>query len=950
MRKLLFFFCFIVLFSFSVSAIDYIRDNSNWVFANAYSDTLARGAYVGAKYDITVWGIYYNSAKCTATQALIYNSSYNFIGNGTCSAGTCIMNQPIILKQGVDYYVMVGNYGNSFTADYGTSQAVETNGVNTIIHYGGSWNYASTFTKDTGYFHCFTGINTTNGTFLFVPPTPDNGTHSSSTNVLLNLSCPPLQNATIWFDSNINPMTMILNNNATGYVNISSYVGAEGAYYYKGSCDNGTTVNSTVFTWFYDVSEPTITINPNNFFESDNSTNLSRASSSTYLNITLTDNILLYGVMINITNSSGDSHYYYSNESLTGTSATIYNYVNVSSWELGNYTVEITGTDAHTIASIDDYDVTAKNRELSFSTEEGNSIQVKTNEDASLSATKINDRYKFDVTFTSKAISDKSFEIYSDKPIRYMKDSPYKAHLVVWNKATKKGNWIDFEGAYGIPIVTKVTDYHYTVMYKGVGDKFSFNSIGGLNTNTEWYAFEILTIYPVNPAIWLGNKLMWNYTGEIEKMNASLNVSYLNQLISDGCVCEGCTLSGTDCIFDFKFYSEEDSNMRVTFYNKTQKYGIDNCSNTENIPSNFTAYNISFFNMDGSRQATPYSTTISYGGSSSYGESTSFSATRQNFSYCIYPSWAELYAEIFIEYSNNSYADTGLLFSDNATQIINLYLQTDTTPVVFKVVDYGTNPVADAYIYIQKWDSATNSYLATETLKTDSNGEAIGNIVLLTQFYKFIIVYNGETKLVDPTTQGVKLYTNTRTFKISTGIQEWFEHYDDAFKVGGDVTFNNASKSFTFTWLDADSNMDYGCLKVTQKNSSGSYTLSDNCVASVTATIVYTITPFNGSSYTGIGYMMIGDDIIVIDTETVSFKEQFQKLKDTGKSKEALFFAMLLVLSLTLLGLPYPDISFILFIVGIVFTSILGLWQISMGMIIGIIVLGGIHMYLGNKK
>jgi hypothetical protein len=438
------------------------------------------------------------------------------------------------------------------------------------------------------------------------------------------------------------------------------------------------------------------------------------------------------------------------------------------------------------------------------------------------------------------------------------------------------------------------------------------------------------TVYS-NYSIYINNIKTDNFVNLNLSINSSLNITLINNILA------------LYQLVNITLFSTNISTLQVNLTNATYSYGIDNCSGI-GIGSNATAYNISFYNTNNVPQSTTYSVSLNYADNFSY------TNTRQNFSLCVYPAWANLYSNMFISYQNTSYSASNILFS-NATQLLKLYLQSGTTPVLFSVVDSSTRPVPDAYIYITKWDSSTNSYLATETLKTDSNGEAIGNIVLLTDWYKFVIVYNGETKLIDPETQGVKIYTTTRIFRINTGTgTDWFDNYNKAYNIGGTVAYNNLTNSFSFTWVDTDSNADYGCLLVTKRNSSGGYTLSDNCVTTATGTIVYAITPINGTTYTGQGYIKIDNSTYIIDTLEKKFSAGFTKLKDSGKDKEALLMGVLIIMALVLAGLPYPELSAILFIFGIIITSVIGLWEMSLGMICGIIIMIGIHLFMGNKK
>ena len=427
--------------------------------------------------------------------------------------------------------------------------------------------------------------------------------------------------------------------------------------------------------------------------------------------------------------------------------------------------------------------------------------------------------------------------------------------------------------------------------------------------------------------------------------NISLNVTKLNNLLYDGCT-EG-VISGASCILPIHFQTYAPSIFEIDI-NKTinYSYGFDNCSNSFNIPSNATALNISFYDSSSNPYSLDFESAFDYGYTTSYVANYSNEGKGNKFDMCIYPSWATLYTDALITYANFSYT-TYQLELNNETKHIGLYTDTGTTEVTFTVLDYGTSPVQNAYIQILKYDPGVNSYTTSEILKTDASGQAVGNILVGSQFYKFIVQYQGVTRLIDPETQGIKIYTTTRTFRISLEGEEWFDQFDTTIGASTDLTFNNDTETFTYTWTDATGEMHNGCLKVVQTNNTGSTTLSDNCIASASSTIIYIIAQAAGNTYVATGYFKY-DDIYVTNVLSIliSRGNEFFKLKG---GKEPLFFAWLLIVALALLGLPFPELSFILMSVGLIGTAALGMWNVTWGLVVAVVLLGFIQVYRGNK-
>jgi len=56
--------------------------------------------------------------------------------------------------------------------------------------------------------------------------------------------------------------------------------------------------------------------------------------------------------------------------------------------------------------------------------------------------------------------------------------------------------------------------------------------------------------------------------------------------------------------------------------------------------------------------------------------------------------------------------------------------------------------------------------------------------------------------------------------------------------------------------------MHYGCLEVTQRTGKKDTILSDSCTLSPSASIVYAITPENGTTFIGVGYMKFDNEFM----------------------------------------------------------------------------------------
>lgn len=504
----------------------------------------------------------------------------------------------------------------------------------------------------------------------FIPPTPEDGAGNSN-QVNINVSC-QTGNVNLWFDNSPIPNNQVLTN-AISPANWTTNVTAEGTYYYVANCGSE---NSSTRTWRYDLTEPTITINSKNFFLADNSTQIQRNNQNKNLNFTLTDNIALYGFEVNITDKNGVQKYYLLNETLTGTTAQVVKAIDFTSWDLGNYTVKILASDAHTANKINPYSYKQIANGLEYTTAEGNKISLYSEGQSIAQTTKQTDRYIFDFNFNEKGTKARSIYLTSTNKIRYIKDSPYNGHFVVWNSKTKKGNWIDFEGA-SKPTILKISDYQYKVTFSSLDDSVSFNSLGGLNVNEIDYMFELISLYPYNVSIRIDNKIQWNHSGEyLGSEYVSLNTTQINNILKNSCSCSGCYISGYNCMVPVVFTSDTIGKLNVRIKNASYSYGLDNCSDTFKIPSNTT------FNITTRSQVTSalLITNTSFNIDYWFDPSIVYSYNpvlndKSSYKFCQYPAWANLSANMANNIQASGYYTLShYVYDSRLTSVYNAYL------------------------------------------------------------------------------------------------------------------------------------------------------------------------------------------------------------------------------------------------------------------------------------
>lgn len=278
---------------------------------------------------------------------------------------------------------------------------------------------------------------------------------------------------------------------------------------------------------------------------------------------------------------------------------------------------------------------------------------------------------------------------------------------------------------------------------------------------------------------------------------------------------------------------------------------------------------------------------------------------------------------------------------NNATQTVEIQLGGDSTLVSFIVSDENDNPVENAYITILYYDYGTNTYKTSEILKTDSQGLAIGNVVLSTVWYKFIITYNG---LIYLETTPTKIITDTYSFQISLG-GDYFSAYNVISGVACEVTFNNVTKCFSYTFSDSSGTVSQGCLEITRRSINNDVLINSSCVSASSSTINLCINE-NVSIFNYIGQGKVTKDNyeFVCGEEITSFSIDYKIFGGEG-----IMMTFLLTLTLICVGIWSPLIAVALMVAAIIVSIVLGIFYLSWGVLIAFIILGVITLYRLNR-
>lgn len=789
------------------------------------------------------------------------------------------------------------------------------------------------------------------------------------------------------------PITLVADMTGTG-VNVthwivnSSIFTTDDTYYLQANCSNATHIGSSVRSYTYDTTAPTITLNP-----------------SSSINATATYDIYSNTLFINTTIDGGTSLIDtfellvrdYDNGTLrhntTNSSVDVYSdnfeiSIDTTGWASKLYNVSISASDTHTNKEICPYNDNncykpkKKLSELEFETIEGINVRIVSKDSAITNYDKLKDRYTFDFEFTDGNNKKRTFDLYSNKPLEYLGDkSNYIGHFITTNGL--KGNWIDFE-AIGLSkadvIVKKITDYHYEVTIDKLKNKVKFNSIGGLNVNQVQYtynksAFSISSVSML-PTTAVTTSDVLSYCTATEEQGIDLTIDwriYINETsiynsgtnnsLSSGIEYLLNTIPTTETIPDSNFTlscraTTTAANNYTNWVNATVvkivNFIVDNCSQANTIALNFTIFNendLTFLNSD-------IVGTLNYT-LQGVGNTYTYDLTNEyTFRTCIYPDNFNytLYAYFQYEETNGNgkleryYIENATI--NNVTQQVYMYNFNDTTDLSeLNAISYTYyySPYIDIIGKLQRFYPGENLWRTVQIDKTDEDGQLLFWVYQNTHDYKLLWEDAGGS--LDATSPLKFICDSSTECEVAFTLQDP-SSADNYAGMDYSYSYNNATGIVSFSWTDSNNLVTSVNLLVQQIASNGFVDICDTTTASSSGTIICNVSDYSGNiQVRAIRTASPADPFFNTIIEKVTGKIN-EILNTNGLQDEGMALSFLITLAGVGFGASTGSIIVVV-IVGLfslIINFFIGLTSvITYSVLLGIIAVGAIVAYMTRK-
>ena len=707
--------------------------------------------------------------------------------------------------------------------------------------------------------------------------------------------------------------------NATYNITIYNVSGVTWQWKWWANDSDGTWGGSSVYSLIVGgTTAPTLTLNSNNFFNADDTTyiNVGQAS-SVLLNITLTDDIDVFGYELNISHiGTGNTAFNHTNNTLNGFVDNVSIIIDITRDYSadGLYLINITTWDSHTALSISNYDIEKGEDYLLFD----NSIRITADKAKSANSKKLFDKYSFEFEYSKFFTpTTKVFYIESDGVLTYM-NTKYKAHFVDW----KNKKWIDFEGLEGTPIITKVNDFKYKIEFDNADEKVIFKSIGGLNSRTylyqyylvnpsvDWFIPTTTTAYFINNTI----SVILNVTSDYRNETRFKLYNSTKELID--------TFNTSNNGSGSYLYNATFTGLTATtYYLNATHYNLANGStNSTTLTFSTSIFNITFHDEILDTKIIGERITINVVGDD-YAQNYSTNTSNVGVVGWSLGSYRLTYDSD--KYGKRTYYHS-LLNSTNSSLTLYLLSDGNGTDVTFTVQDNSGNSLQNATIRLKRYYVSTNSYRIIAMSRTNEEGKTLIDVDFNDAYYEILVTY----KEFSLRTIGARIISLTRILTLNL-IPSPFDITDAIAGVTTSLAFNNVTQTFSYVFTDMNGISRIGTLEVYKSTVTTSELVCTSTDTTSSGTLLCVVNTTNiPGTYTAKGFISVNPKLL---TNTLQiFTGTVTKFKAIWGS-QGIFFTILIAGTLGGLGAAIsPAVGIIMFLVGITIASFLGMSIISM--------------------
>ena len=443
------------------------------------------------------------------------------------------------------------------------------------------------------------------------------------------------------------------------------------------------------------------------------------------------------------------------------------------------------------------------------------------------------------------------------------------------------------------------------------GTAYTTSVVANSSTQRNYSTSIIMPNPPASSTLYV-----WNSTLYVSYANQSFARSSSNSNITvKQMILALCAGNATLPAFNFTFYTEED----------------DKIVNSTNLSSTANKFEATFW---------------AFKNGSSYQRNYTFNLTG-NVSYpiCLEHNETSSLVDAHIRYYNTSYSTRNYFLEnytvDNVTDNISLYLLETTlsSPISFEIRESnGINPAAGVVIQALRFYPDKNVYRIVAMALTDGDGKGFSYLKMNTVFHKFRLYRDGEfmREIEQGVLGGADVAAGlTLTYSLTvTSLAEIMEIYE---QVAGSCTSNNATAIVTCTYDDSSTHLQTMYLTIQKLSNVSWVSICTNSSITDNGTLTCSAASAgNGTYYYWLYGKFASSTLLTIKIADGSFNVGQLNIFGTA----GLLFSAILIIALVMIGSFNPIVTIFMGITGLVVSSILGMLDISLAALVGIIIVG----------
>ena len=278
---------------------------------------------------------------------------------------------------------------------------------------------------------------------------------------------------------------------------------------------------------------------------------------------------------------------------------------------------------------------------------------------------------------------------------------------------------------------------------------------------------------------------------------------------------------------------------------------------------------------------------------------------------------------------------------DNTTNEFNRYLLNDSLDdlVGWVIQDSLNEPQAGILVDFQRYYPDTNDYKSVAMVKTGDSGEAVTYLEINDAWYK-LYAYDSDHVLIQSFSPQIIKCINTAScdsvivITNSTFVGEWYEYNTE---VASSCNYNNATSTLVCDYQDTSEVLEYFRLRVYEVKTYAPLLICEQTNTSSTGRLICDVGNTTGKKFTW-GLVSHHQSEMPVDGGTIS--------NDTPIFKSEGFIPAILIFMIMVgAGAFAPAFALIFGILALLLSATMGLFQISISALVGLVVVALIGLY-----